>query len=440
MSGPSRAPGRTLARLGIVCALATALAACGPSIATPTPIPPQPSPALTSSAVPPPTPGPATTLPSPTSGGGGASGGFDPSAVKVGLEPVASGLDAPLGVADAGDGTDRLFVVEQVGLIRVIRAGTLLETPFLDIRSRITSGGERGLLGLAFAPDFPADPRLFVDYTDVNGNTVISSFRVTPSTPDRADPASERILLQVDQPFPNHNGGALAFGPDGDLYIGMGDGGSGGDPFGNGQSLTTLLGKVLRIRPGPADGTGPAYTIPADNPFAADPSAKPEILAYGLRNPWRFSFDRSTGDLWIGDVGQDAWEEVDVIRAGDPRTPAPDFGWNLMEGRHCYGASSCSREGLTLPVAEYGHDQGCAIVGGYVGRDPADPTLLGGYLFGDDCSGNIWALDAARPTRTDPILVLRSGRQVSSFGEDEAGRLYLTDLAGGQLLRIVPTP
>jgi glucose/arabinose dehydrogenase len=437
MSGPSRAPGRTLARVGVVCALATALGACAPltPTPTPTPIPPQPSSAPTSSA------GPTTapTPPSPAASAGGGTGGFDPSALKVRLEPVASGLAAPVGVANASDGSDRLFVVEQAGVIRVIRAGALLETPFLDIRSRIASGGERGLLGLAFAPGYPADPRLFVDYTDLDGNTVISSFRVASSAPDQVDPASERVLLHVDQPFPNHNGGALAFGPDGDLYIGMGDGGSGGDPLGNGQSRTTLLGKILRIRPGAVDGSAPAYTIPPDNPFMTDPTGRPEILAYGLRNPWRFSFDRSTGDLWIGDVGQNAWEEVDVIRAGDPRTPALDFGWNIMEGRHCYGASSCSREGLTLPVAEYGHDQGCAIVGGYVGRDPAELALLGGYLFGDDCSGNIWALDAAQPTRTDPILVLGSGRQISSFGEDEAGRLYLTDLSGGQLLRIVPT-
>ena len=209
---------------------------------------------------------------------------------------------------------------------------------------------------------------------------------------------------------------------------------------GNGQSRTTLLGKLLRIRPGAVDRSGPAYTIPPDNPFPSDPTARPEIFAYGLRNPWRFSFDRATGDLWIGDVGQDAWEEVDVIRASESRNAGPDFGWNIMEGRHCYNAATCDQTGLTLPVAEYDHGQGCAIIGGYVGRDPAEPALAGGYLFSDSCSGNVWALDAARPESHEPVLVLDSGRSISSFGQDEAGGLYLTDLGGGALLRIVALP
>jgi len=353
---------------------------------------------------------------------------------------VIGGLNSPLAAVNAGDGSDRLFVVEQPGRIRIVRDGTLVETPFLDIRGRILSGGERGLLGLAFAPDYPTDPRLFVDYTDLKGNTVVSSFNVPGASPDQADPGSERILLHIDQPFPNHNGGDIDFGPDGDLYIAMGDGGSGGDPLGNGQSLTTLLGKLLRIRVGPADGSGPAYTIPPDNPFATDPGAKPEIRAYGLRNPWRFSFDRATGDLWIGDVGQGAWEEVDVIRASDPASVAPNFGWNVMEGRHCYSADPCNKDGLVLPVAEYDHSLGCAIVGGYVARDPSQPAMYGGYFYADDCSGNIWALDAARPEAHVPVLVLESGKAISSFGEDAAGRLYVTDLGAGQLLRIVAAP
>jgi glucose/arabinose dehydrogenase len=405
--------------------------------------PSSPSPGV--SASPGPTVGPsASPLPPP-------SGSFDPAVLSIRLEPVVTNLNSPLAVVSARDGSGRLFVVEQPGRIRIVRDGVVVDQPFLNIIPRVASGGERGLLGLAFAPGYPADPRFFVDYTDTSGNTVISSFTVPAATPDQADPASERILLHIDQPFPNHNGGALAFGPDGDLYIGMGDGGSGGDPLGNGQSLTTLLGKILRIRPtgpdvgGPLpDQPGPAhpgYTIPLDNPFATDPAARPEIFAYGLRNPWRLSFDRATGDLWIGDVGQGAWEEVDRWPAGAAWTSGPNFGWNVMEGRHCYSpASDCTRTGLVEPVAEYDHGKGCAIVGGYVGRDPAEPALYGGYVFGDDCSGNIWVLDAANPEAQGAVLLVGSGHMISSFGEDEAGRLYLTDLSSGQLLRIVSGP
>ncbi len=430
MSGRRHGSGRLPSSLGLA-ALTVALVASA-CASTPTPSPSSAPPTLVSpSAVPSTATGPAATP---------SSTGFDPTRLTIRLDPVVDGLNSPLAVVDAGDGSDRLFVVEQPGRIRVVKNGALLDTPFLDIQRRIESGNEEGLLGLAFAPDFPTDPRLYVDYTDLDGNTVIASFRVPTATPDQADPDSERILLQVDQPFPNHNGGGLAFGPDGDLYIGMGDGGSGGDPFGNGQSLTTLLGKILRIRPGPSDRSGPAYTIPPDNPFAGDPSAKPEVLAYGLRNPWRLSFDRTTGDLWIGDVGQADWEEVDRWPAGAGWASGPNFGWNVMEGRHCYNADTCRQDGLTLPVAEYDHGRGCAIVGGYVGRDPAEPALYGGYLYGDDCSGNVWVLDAARPESVDPVLLLDSGHMISSFGEDEAGRLYLTDLASGTLLRIVPVP
>ena len=245
------------------------------------------------------------------------------------------------------------------------------ETPFLDIRQRIESGGERGLLGLAFAPDFPTDPRLFVDYTDLNGDTVVSSFTVPAATPDQADPASERILLHIDQPFPNHNGGDVAFGPDGDLYVAMGDGGSGGDPMGNGQSLddassASSCGSI----PVPPMARARRTRSRRTRRSPTDPNARPEIRASGLRNPWRFSFDRATGDLWIGDVGQGLWEEVDVIRATESPSVAPNFGWNIMEGAHCYEPTTCDRTGLVLPVAEYDHSQGCAIVGGFVGPRP----------------------------------------------------------------------
>jgi len=382
-----------------------------------------------------------TATPRPTPSPVGSLADFDPAGLAIRLAPVVGGFNSPLAVVNAGDGSGRLFVVEQPGRIKVVRDGAVVDPPMLDIHSRILAGGERGLLGLAFAPDYPTDPRLFVDYTDLKGNTVVSSFTVPAATPDRADPSSEHILLRFDQPFPNHNGGGLAFGPDGDLYIAAGDGGSGGDPMGNGQNLDTLLGKLLRIRPGAADGSDPPYTIPPDAPFVDHPAARPEIRAYGLRNPWRFSFDRATGDLWIGDVGQGLWEEVDVIRASDPPNVAPDFGWNVMEGRHCYNATTCPQDGLTLPVAEYDHSDGsCAIIGGYVARAADQPTMDGGYLYGDSCSGDIWVLDAAKPSSAKPRLLLRSGHSISSFGEDEAGHVYLTDLASGDLLRVEPAP
>jgi glucose/arabinose dehydrogenase len=291
----------------------------------------------------------------------------------------------------------------------------------------------RGLLGLAFAPTFATDGRFFVDYTDRDGNTVVSEFRAPDPAADRAAPGSERVLLRIRQPFPNHNGGALAIGPDGLLWIATGDGGSGGDPLGNGQSLDTLLGKLLRIDPRPASGA--PYGIPADNPFVGRKGARAEIWAYGLRNPWRFSFDRVTGDLWIGDVGQSAIEEVDH-RQNDAAA-GPNFGWNTMEASACFDPpKGCQRAGLVLPVAEYGHDRGCAITGGYVYRGATVPGLAGTYLYADYCSGTIWGLDAAAGKPT-PRVLRESGLTASSFGEDEAGEIYVVDLAGGRLYRIV---
>jgi glucose/arabinose dehydrogenase len=374
--------------------------------------------------------------PVPTSSGTSASpaDSFDPKAAKVTVTVAVTGLTDPLEIANAGDGSGRLFVVEQGGRIRIVRDGALVDRPFLDISDRITSGGERGLLGLAFHPDFPTDPRFFVDYTDRNGNTVVSSFRVSAGDPDVADADSESILLHVDQPFANHNGGGLGFGPDGDLYIALGDGGSGGDPQGNGQRLDTLLAKILRIDVDGGSATGAPYAIPADNPFVTTAGARPEIWLYGLRNPWRFRFDRRTGDLWIGDVGQAAWEEIDVARRG---VGGLDFGWNRMEGFHCYSPpTGCDERGLTPPVTEYGHDQGCAVIGGVVVRHPADGSLDGGYLFGDDCSDHLWVIDPAGDGRREPVLLTNMGRSVSSIGEAEDGSVYATSLANGELLRI----
>jgi glucose/arabinose dehydrogenase len=359
---------------------------------------------------------------------------FDPTGQTVQVDVVAAGLEAPLDVADPGDGSGRLFVVEQAGRIRVIKDGASLARPFLDITDRIASGGERGLLGLTFHPDYPTDPRFFVDYTDRDGNTVVAQFRVSADDPNVADPASETPVLNVKQPYPNHNGGAVEFGPDGMLYIALGDGGSGGDPQGNGQRLDTLLAKILRIDVDGQVAGGAPYRVPPDNPFVANQQARPEIWLTGLRNPWRMRFDRATGDLWIGDVGQNAWEEIDVARSG---TGGLDYGWNRMEGFHCYEPpDGCDQTGLTLPLAEYGHENGCAVIGGVVVRDPRQGRLNGGYLFGDACSDNLWLMDPAGDARREPIIVAKLGRTLSSIGAGEDGTVYATSLSPGELLRL----
>jgi glucose/arabinose dehydrogenase len=405
------------------------------------------------SATPPPTPRPTPSAPAASGSGGpsspaasgspaaasGGAGSFDPATAHLGLRLVVAGFDSPLDVVDPGDGSHRLFVVEQGGQIRIVKDGALLPTPFLDIHDRVSCCGERGLLGLAFAPDYGAsDDRFFLDYTDTNGDTAIAEGSVGPD-PDVADPASLKVVLSIAQPFPNHNGGNVIFGPDGYLYIGMGDGGSGGDPLGNGQRLDTLLGKLLRIdvTSPPPDGKG--YAIPPTNPFVGRQGAMPEIWAYGLRNPWRFSFDRSTGALWIGDVGQGRYEEVD--RALDGGRGA-NYGWNIMEGSHCYpDGDSCDKTGLVLPLAEYDHSLGdCAIVGGYVYRGSAYPALSGAYIFGDECTGYIRAVDAAGPDQQTPTTLVDTHRAISSFGQDEAGELYLTDLASGGLYQVISAP
>ena len=351
------------------------------------------------------------------------------------LQGFATGLNSPINVTGSGDGSNRLFVNEQDGVIRVVGTdGALRAEPFLNIRSRVLSGGERGLLGLAFHPGFPEKPRIFVDYTRVpDGATVIAEFHASA---DRADGASERVVMLIPQPFANHNGGQLAFGPDGYLYIGMGDGGSGGDPFGNGQNTHALLGKILRIDVDGRPTSGKAYAIPPGNPFASrgiHPGAgAPEVWAYGLRNPWRFSFDSASGSLYIGDVGQGAWEEID-------RQPArsrggENYGWNQTEGNHCY-RSGCDPGRYVKPIAEYGHDQGCAVIGGYVYRGSSQPRLRGVYVFADNCSGKLFTVqvDAGR---LGSKVVLNSGRSISSFGVGDNGEIYAADLRGN-LSRVV---
>jgi glucose/arabinose dehydrogenase len=337
-------------------------------------------------------------------------------------------------VTNAGDGSGRIFVGEQAGRIRIVKDGALLSRPFLDISARIASGGERGLLGVTFHPNYPTDPRFFVDYTDLDGNTVVSQFRVSAADPDVADPNSETVLLHVYQPDSNHNGGAVEFGPDGMLYISLGDGGSEGDPQGYGRRLDTLLAKILRIDVDGKPVNGASYVVPPDNPFLATAGAKPEIWLTGLRNPWRMRFDGATGDLWIGDVGQNKWEEIDVARAG---SKGLDYGWNTMEGFHCYQpADGCDQTGLTLPLAEYGHDLGCAVIGGVVVRDPRQGRLSGGYIFGDACSDNLWLMDPAGEGRREPVIVAHMGHTISSIGVGEDGSVYATSLSPGVLLRL----
>lgn len=371
----------------------------------------------------------ATPTPSP------APSGFDPARISVGYVAYATVPGRPLAITHAGDGSKRLFVADQDGRVHIVRGGVTEPDPFLDISDQVSGGGEQGLLGLAFHPDYPADPRVFVDYTDAAGDTVVSSFTVDPGDPDQVDPASEVVILEVDQPYSNHNGGAIGFGPDGYLYVALGDGGSGGDPLDFGQRLDTLLGKILRIDIDRSGG-GRAYAIPSSNPFAGDAGRRDEIWLYGLRNPFRFSFDRRTGDLWIGDVGQGAWEEIDVARAG---VGGLDFGWRTMEGSHCYApATGCSTAGLTLPVVEYSHDVGCAVIGGIVYRGSAYPILRGGYVFADTCTGITWAVRASASGPQSLVAVDDGPSGIAGFGESESGELYAADL-DGRIWRVTAT-
>jgi glucose/arabinose dehydrogenase len=348
---------------------------------------------------------------------------------------VVGGLDSPVDLqAPPGDHA-RLFVVEQPGRIRIVRNGAVAAT-FLDIVGRVGSGGERGLLGLAFHPRYAENGRFFVNYTDRAGDTHISEFRAQPPASDSADPGSERDLLFVAQPFANHNGGGLAFGNDGKLYIALGDGGSGGDPFDNGQNLGTPLGKILRID---VDAASP-FAVPPDNPFVATPGAFPAVWAYGLRNPWRISFDRATGDLMIGDVGQDAVEEVDVGLVS--RRGGENYGWNVMEGSRCFSPpAGCSSAGLTLPVVEYSHGDGCSVTGGYVYRGCRMPGYHGMYFYGDYCTAFVRSFRLQNGAATDQrewtLPLTRGVDAISSFGVDADGEVYIVD-HNGEIFRIVP--
>jgi len=404
--------------------LAFSLAACQQSTSTPPPSTPDPvtdipattaPPAATDTAVPP--TGTATATPTQT------NAATFPNPNDYTWAPVVSGLVRPVDLQTAGDGSSRLFILEKVGRIRIFQDGQLLDTPFLDISDRVGSdGNEQGLIGLEFHPNYAENGFFFVNYTDNSGNTVIARYQVTADA-NLADPNSEAVLLNVNQPYRNHNGGVLAFGPDGYLYAGLGDGGSAGDPQGNAQSLDTFLGKILRLDV----DSGDPYTVPPENPFGN------EIWAYGLRNPWRFSFDRETSDMYIGDVGQNDWEEIDFVSAGAPG--GMNFGWDYLEGTHAYEGTPPQDAQLVPPVAEYSHSQGCSVTGGYVYRGSM-PEWNGIYLFGDYCSGTVWGLIRSDGGWQEQVLFEAVG-SITSFGQDESGEVYLI-LDGGQVLRLSP--
>jgi hypothetical protein len=343
---------------------------------------------------------------------------------------VAEGLASPVYVA-APAGDPRLFVVEQPGRIRIVQNGQLLATPFLDIVAQVGSGGERGLLSVAFHPRYAQNGFFYVDYTDRAGNTRIERYRVS-ADPNRADPASAQLVIAIDQPFANHNGGLVMFGPDGRLYVGMGDGGSGGDPLGHGQNPATLLGDILRLD---VDAAGQPYAVPPDNPFVGQAGRRGEIWATGVRNPWRFAFD--AGLLYLADVGQNAWEEVNVVPAGQAGL---NYGWNVMEGAHCFSPSTgCSQAGLVIPALEYPHEGGaCSVTGGFVYRGSDMPSLQGRYFYGDYCAGWIRSFRYAGGQATDRrAWEVGDVGNILSFGEDARRELYVAS-SNGRVYRLAP--
>lgn len=426
---PTFAP-TSVHRVLVPLAALVLLAACGAPSDSPSPSATPAAPSAEASTA------PASTAasPPPSAAPSEPATANDPGALA--LEVVAEGLASPIGFATAPDGW--LLVHERDGRAVALDPASGEQRDVLDITDRVGAGGEQGLLGIALHPEWPEQGTAFVHYTDRGGATVVA--RYAGEAVDGApvlDPSSEQVLLTVEQPFANHNGGQLAFGPDGFLYIGLGDGGSGGDPLGNGQNPDVILGKVLRIDVDAASGEAP-YGIPADNPFA-DGGGAPEVFLTGLRNPWRFSFDSSTGLLWIADVGQNAWEEVNRI---DPAADAgANLGWNVMEAAHCFADANCSADGLVLPIAEYGHDLGCSVTGGAVYRGEAIPSLRGWYVFSDYCGGILFGVpaDAEAPDggALAPRVLLEPGLSISAFGVDSSGELYVADIEGGRVYRIV---
>lgn len=348
----------------------------------------------------------------------------------VALQPLFPGRDfvQPVALLQTPHVTPYWYVVEKGGrVLRVDSEGSTVHVaPFIDLGKRVDARPtEAGLLGMAFHPDFSRNGTVYLSYTRGGPLTSVLSRFTSRDDGLTLDPASEKVLLEVPQPYANHNGGQIAFGPDGYLYFGLGDGGFAGDPHGNGQNTHTLLGAMLRLD---VDGASP-YAIPQDNPFASG-GGRPEIYAWGLRNPWRWSFDRKSGELWVGDVGQNAWEEIDRVTVGD------NLGWNIREGSHCYRAGMCRSEGVVMPLAEYSHELGCSVTGGYVYRGKAIPQIDGHYLYGDFCSGRIWGLDSGN-IQAGPRILLSSGKRISSFAEDRNGELYLLDYSTGRIFRLV---
>jgi glucose/arabinose dehydrogenase len=351
-----------------------------------------------------------------------------PADFTLAVTEVATGLDNPVYVT-APSGNARLFIVEQPGRIRIVENGQLVATPFLDITSRVVSGGERGLLSVAFHPQYRTNGFFYVYFTGASGELRIERFTVS-SNPNQANPTSAKVILTVPHPRSNHNGGLAMFGPDGMLYLGLGDGGGGGDPDLNGQNVSSLLGKLLRIDV----NSGDPYSIPAGNPFAGRADAKKEIWAFGLRNPWRYAFDRTAGNLYIADVGQDVTEEVNVVAS---TRPGVNYGWNITEGSNCYNASSCSKQGIDLPVVEYGHTDGqCSITGGFVYRGSAMPEIAGTYFYSDYCAGWLKSFRYDGTATEKRTWSIGSVGLVTSFGEDASGELYLTS-SNGKVYRLV---
>jgi glucose/arabinose dehydrogenase len=360
-----------------------------------------------------------------------------PTDARIRIQLWVSGLSKPVFVTSANDGTGRMFIVEQTGRIKVVKSGKVLSTPFLSLAGKVSRGSEQGLLGLAFHPNFKTNRKLYVNFTNLGGDTVIREYRVSTSNPNVVLTSTARNILKISQPFSNHNGGMLAFGRDGYLYIGMGDGGGSGDPGNRAQRTDTLLGKMLRINVNTASGSL-RYGIPSTNPYVGI-AGRDEIWQRGLRNPWRWSFDRANGNLWIGDVGQNVWEEVDRATntaAGPGR--GINWGWDDLEGRHCFDPpNGCSTSGKTMPVAEYSHGGGqCAVTGGYVYRGTAIPALVGGYVFGDFCTGQIWVIAANAASPATPTQLLNTNLLISSFGQNAAGELFVVDL-NGRIYRIL---
>ena len=362
-----------------------------------------------------------------------------PTASTIRLVKVADVSDPVLAISPKGD-TARLFIVTKGGTIRIVKRGTLLSTPFLNVSGKVSKGSEQGLLGLAFHPSFATNRRFYVNYTNASGTTVVRRYRASATNPDVVKSGSGRTIIKIKQPFSNHNGGMIAFGKDGYLYIGTGDGGSAGDPGNRAQNKGKLLGKMLRINVN-GKTAKKHYRVPRSNPYVGRPGRN-EIWQRGLRNPWRWSFDRSNGNLWIGDVGQGRYEEVDrVKRTISGPGKAVNWGWRVMEGNHCYNpASGCTKSGKKRPLVEYPHGSNgrCSVTGGYVYRGSAIAALRGWYVYGDYCSGEVWAVSAgaSRPATPVRLLGAGSGRLISGFGQDASGELYLSDLAADAVYRI----